>query len=49
MTMLCAIAQFEQSLKGSYIKPASWDISDLIEPLMGINLLQHPEGELMKL
>jgi hypothetical protein len=45
--MLCAIAQFEQSLKGSYIKPASWDISDRI--LMGINLLQHPEGELMKL
>lgn len=43
------LMQLEQNIQGTDIKPASWDISDRIEPRMGLNLLQHPEGESMKL
>jgi V8-like Glu-specific endopeptidase len=45
-----ALLQLDRNTQAAAdIKPALWDISDRIEPRMGLNLLQHPEGDSMKL
>ena len=44
-----ALLQLDRNTQAADIKPALWDISDRLEPRMGLNLLQHPEGDSMKI
>lgn len=45
-----ALLQLDSKAQGAKdIKPALWDTSDRLAPSMGINLLQHPQGDSMKL
>ncbi len=44
------LLQVDSSIRGTQeIKPAQWEINNSLVSRMGINLLQHPEGESMKL